>query len=153
MGSSSQEFDKPILISGGLAVDDRGEVSFVNDFNFQGVKRFYMVSNHRAGYVRAWHAHRKEAKYVTAAAGAALVGAVKIDDWENPSPRLHVDRFVLAAKRPAVLFIPAGYANGFMSLTEDLKLIFFSTSTLAESAGDDFRFDSRLWDPWQVDER
>jgi hypothetical protein len=28
------------VLNGGLAVDDRGSVSFVNDFNFEGVKRF-----------------------------------------------------------------------------------------------------------------
>lgn len=144
---------KPFIMPGGLAVDDRGEVGFVNDFTFQGVRRFYTVSNHRAGFVRAWHAHRKEAKYVTAVKGAAVVGAVKIDDWEKPSRDLLVARFVLSAAKPSVLFIPPGYANGFMSLTDDLKLMFFSTSTLEESAGDDFRFDSRLWDPWHVEER
>ena len=32
--------NKPTLIEGGLAVDDRGEVRFVNEFNFEGVKRF-----------------------------------------------------------------------------------------------------------------
>jgi dTDP-4-dehydrorhamnose 3,5-epimerase len=153
MDPSRKGFDKPIIMSGGLSVDDRGEVGFVNDFGFQGVKRFYTVSNHRAGFVRAWHGHRKEGKYVTAIIGAAVVGAVRINDWENPSRELPVDRFVLSARRPSVLFIPPGYANGFMSLTDDLKLMFFSTSTLEESMGDDIRFNSRWWDPWQVVER
>jgi len=126
MESSRILSDKLVLMTGGLSVDDRGDVSFINDFRFQGVKRFYMVSNHRAGYVRAWHAHRREGKYVTAVSGAAVVGAVKIDNWENPSQQLPVDRFVLSAKKPSVLFIPPGYANGFMSLTDDLKLMFFS---------------------------
>jgi dTDP-4-dehydrorhamnose 3,5-epimerase len=145
--------DKPTMTAGGMAIDDRGAVAFVNDFGFAGVKRFYMVSNHRAGFVRAWHAHRHEAKYVMAVSGSAVVGAVRIDNWENPSRDLPVERFVLSAQRPSVLYIPAAYANGFMSLTADLKLIFFSTSTLEESAGDDIRYDSRLWDIWQVVER
>jgi hypothetical protein len=33
------------------------------------------------------------------------------------------------------------------------KLIFFSTSTLEESRGDDVRYDARYWDIWQVIER
>jgi len=142
-----------ILYSGDLAVDDRGEVGFVNDFDFSGVKRFYMVKNHRSGFVRAWHAHQREAKYVAVSEGAALVGAVKIDDWQNPSKDLPVSRFVLSARKPRVLFIPAGYANGFMSLTEDARLIFFSTSTLKDSMGDDIRYDARYWDIWHVEER
>ena len=142
-----------ILYSGDLAVDDRGEVGFVNDFDFAGVKRFYMVKNHRSGFVRAWHAHQREAKYVAVSEGAALVGAVKIDDWQNPSKDLPVSRYVLSARKPRVLFIPAGHANGFMSLTEDARLIFFSTSTLKDSMGDDIRYDARYWDIWHVEER
>lgn len=141
------------LIRGALAADDRGEVAFVNDFDFAGVKRFYMIANHRAGFVRAWHGHRREAKYVTVVQGAMLLACVRIDDWEKPSATLPVERFVLSAKTPAVLFIPAGYANGNMSLTDDAKAMFFSTSSLDESKGDDIRFDARLWDPWQIEER
>lgn len=143
----------PKLIKGGLAVDDRGVVSFVNDFNFQDVKRFYAVENHKQGFIRAWHGHKNEGKYVLLSKGSALVCAVEIDNWENPSKNLEVHRFILSDKNPSILFIPKGYANGFMSLSEDAKLIFFSTSTLEESLGDDFRFESRYWDPWTIEER
>lgn len=153
MSSDAGKATAPYVIEGGLGVDDRGEVGFVNDFHFDGVKRFYMVSNHRAGFVRAWHAHRKEAKYVTAVQGAAIVGAVAIDNWQAPSKEAQVHRYVISADKPSVVFIPSGYANGFMSLTADTKLVFFSTATVEESRGDDVRFDARYWDPWQVVER
>jgi dTDP-4-dehydrorhamnose 3,5-epimerase-like enzyme len=142
-----------MLMLGGLAADDRGELAFVNDFRFEGVKRFYMASNHRQGFIRAWHGHKRESKYVTAVSGAAIVGAVAIDNWDGPSRNLPVERFILSAHRPSVLYIPPGYANGFMSLTPDLKLMFFSTSSLEESQGDDFRYESRYWDIWQILER
>jgi len=141
------------LLEGGLAIDDRGSVAFVNAFDFEGVKRFYVVANHRQGFVRAWHAHRREAKYVTVLTGAAVVAAVHIDDWERPSGGAEVHRFVLSAAKPSVLFIPPGFANGFMSLTEDARLVFFSTSTVEESRDDDVRYDARHWDVWTVEER
>ena len=147
------EENKPVLLQGGVAVDDRGEVGFVNGFEFDDVKRFYTVKNHRQGFVRAWHAHRKEAKYVTVVEGAALIGAVAIDNWEKPSQETEIFRFVLSATKPSVVFIPSGYANGFMSLTEGVRLMFFSTSTLEESQGDDIRYDARYWDIWQIEER
>jgi dTDP-4-dehydrorhamnose 3,5-epimerase-like enzyme len=150
---SSPEIAIPRLMEGGLGVDDRGHVAFVNDFDFAGVKRFYMVCNHRQGFIRAWHAHRKEAKYVTVVQGSALVAAVHIDDWEHPSKDAKVYRFVLSAQRPAVLYVPAGYGNGFMSLTDDARLMFFSTSTVDESRKDDIRYDAHYWDPWQIIER
>ncbi len=141
------------LLNGGLAVDDRGQVGFVNDFDFAGVKRFYTVSNHRKNFVRAWHAHRREAKYVTVLRGAALIGAVAIDNWDHPAKDAKVARYVLSANKPAVLFIPAGFANGFMSLTDDALVVFFSTSSLDESLGDDVRYEARYWDIWQAEER
>jgi len=143
----------PRLYRGALAVDDRGAVGFVNDFDFAGVKRFYTVENHAAGFVRAWHGHRHEAKYVTVVRGAMLLACVEVDDWQQPSPALPIHRFVLSAQAPAVLYVPAGYANGNMSLTADAKAIFFSTASLEESKGDDVRFDARRWDPWTVEER
>lgn len=144
---------EPTLLTGGIAVDDRGSVSFVNDFNFAGVKRFYIVDNHRQGFIRAWHAHRNEAKYVVVVKGSALVAAVEIDDWDKPSKDLKIHRYVLSERAPRVLAIPAGYANGFMSLTDDARLMFLSTSTLEESLNDDVRWESRYWDPWTVEER
>jgi dTDP-4-dehydrorhamnose 3,5-epimerase len=151
--NETRQSARPYVIEGGLSADDRGNVTFVNDFNFSGVKRFYMVSNFQPGFVRAWHAHRREAKYVTVVHGAAVIGAVEIDDWEKPSKNAQVHRFVLSANKPAVLYIPQGFANGFMSLTADTKLVFFSTSTVEESRADDVRYDSRYWDAWQIIER
>lgn len=143
----------PRLLLGDTAVDDRGEVGFVNDFDFSHVKRFYTVTNHGKGFVRAWHAHRREAKYVLVIRGTALVGAVAIDNWDAPSKQGKVWRYVLSAHKPAILYIPPGYANGFMSLTDDAKVIFFSTATTEESSNDDVRFPARYWDIWSVNER
>jgi dTDP-4-dehydrorhamnose 3,5-epimerase len=145
--------EKIEFIQGGLAVDDRGSLKFINDFHLAGYKRFYVVENHKQGFIRAWHGHKHEAKAVVCLQGSAIVAGVKIDNWEKPSTELPVERFVLTSAKPGALLIPAGYANGFMSLTEDTVLMFFSSSTLAESAGDDIRFESRLWDPWKIEER
>ena len=145
--------DKPRLLKGDIIIDDRGEVGFVNEFTFDDIKRCYLVTNHKSNFVRAWHAHKKEGKYVTVVNGAAIIAAVKIDNWENPSKNADVFRYVLSAIKPAVLFIPKGYANGFMSLKKNTKVMFFSTATLEESQDDDIRYDARLWDPWKIVER
>ena len=140
-------------VAGGKAFDDRGSLTFINDLDLSKFKRFYIVENHARGFVRAWHGHKKEAKAVVVVSGSALVAAVKVDNWESPSKDLKVERVVLSAEKPAALLIPAGYANGFMTLTESAKVMFLSTSSLEESAGDDFRFDARLWNPWNIEER
>ena len=144
---------EPIFIDGGLAIDDRGELGFVNGFDMKSIRRFYTVCNHKAQFVRAWHAHRREEKYVTVVNGAAIIAAVCIDNWETPSKDLYIYRYVLSAQKPAVLCIPRGFANGFMSLCENTKVLFFSTAMLEESQGDDIRYDADYWNPWEVVER
>ena len=143
----------PQLIEGGLGIDDRGEVGFVNGFNFENVKRFYSVRNHKLGFIRAWHGHKKETKYVTVIEGSALIAAVEIDHWDKPSKESKVWRYTLSANKPSILYIPAGYANGFMSLTKDAKLIFFSTASLEEAKDDDFRYEANYWNPWPIIQR
>ena len=135
-----------ILIEGGISVDDRGSLRFANDFNFEGVKRFYQVENHRRGFIRAWHGHRNEGKYVWVASGTALIGVVPLDT--NDGDMEKVKKFVLSYKKPNILWIPAGNYNGFMSLEEDTKIMFFSTSTLEESKNDDIRKEYYTWDIW-----
>jgi dTDP-4-dehydrorhamnose 3,5-epimerase len=130
--------EEPILYEGGISIDDRGQLSFINkELN---IKRFYIVTNHKSHFIRAWHAHKKEAKYVTVVQGSAIIGIIEIDDWAFPAQDLEPDRYILSANKPQLLYIPAGYANGFMNLTQDTILQFFSTSTLEESKSDDNRF-------------
>ena len=141
------------LLDGGISVDDRGSVSYVNNFDFINVKRFYLVENHKKGFIRAWHAHKNESKYVLVVEGSALVGTLPIDNWEKPSKNIKVKRYVLSEKSPSILYIPKGYANGFMTLTGKCKVIFFSSSSLSDSMDDDYRFDPYYWNPWDIEQR
>lgn len=144
---------EPIYWEGGLAIDDRGETAFVNGFNFKDVKRFYVISNHCAGFVRAWHGHKKAAKYVYVAQGVALIGAVAIDNFEAPSKEAEAHRYVLSARKPAVLYIPPGYANGAMTLTPDARIMYFATDTIEETKLDDYRYAARYWNIWDIEAR
>ena len=145
--------EEPSLIEGGLAVDDRGRLAFVNSFNPTGIKRFYAIGNHRSGVVRAWHGHKIESKYFFVISGALLVATVRIDDWDKPSADLPLKRFVLSGDKPAIFRVPAGLAHGHMSLTDDTRVLVLSTTTLEESLGDDYRYDARFWDCWHIVER
>jgi len=133
-------------LSGGVFADDRGFLRFVNDFDFSKVKRFYQVENHKKGFIRAWHGHHKEGKYVYVAKGTALVGAVNLETEE-------IEKFTLSAQTPSILYIPPGYANGFKNLETDTIIMFFSTSTMEETKGDDVRFKWDKWNIWEEDFR
>jgi dTDP-4-dehydrorhamnose 3,5-epimerase len=145
---------EPKIINGGIATDDRGSVRFVNEFNFEGVKRFYQIQNHKAGFIRAWHGHHEEGKYVYVAKGTVIIGAVPIDMMIKKNiDQTKIFKTILSSNNPKILFIPAGYANGFKSLEEGTIIQFFSTSTLEESLGDDIRFDYDIVNIWEDDYR
>ena len=144
---------EPKLIPTGASADDRGRVYFANDFDLRECRRMYIVENFATGTVRAWHAHRHERKWVMALTGAALACCVAIDDWDSPAPEASVHRFTLDGEHPALLAIPAGYANGAMALLPQTKLLYLSDASLEQSVGDDIRYPARYWDPWHIAER
>lgn len=138
----------PCMIKGGLAVDDRGILRFVNDWSpsLARVQRFYQVQNHQAGFVRAWHGHVRGSKYVFCSQGAALVLITQLPAIGLPGEDIdleYVHRFVLSSATPGILYIPPNNYNGFKTLTEDTSLMFFTNTTMEEDKTDDLRLD---WD-------
>jgi dTDP-4-dehydrorhamnose 3,5-epimerase-like enzyme len=150
-----QSASEVIRIPGALFADDRGTLRFVNDFSFKEVKRFYQVENFSLATIRAFHGHMKEAKYVYVSSGSIILCAVQLDQAKDPSKTAPVQRMVLSAAKPEVVYIPPKHANGFKALEEHTKLFFFSTSTLEESRGDDYRYPADYWGIhlWQVEDR
>jgi dTDP-4-dehydrorhamnose 3,5-epimerase len=151
---------EPKTTKGGVFGDDRGFIRFINDFDPYELKirRFYQVENHRSGYVRAWHGHFNEGKYVYVAKGTALVAACRMipDIPIVPSDKIELgdpQTVTLSSSVPSVLFIPPGFANGFKTLEEGTVILFYSTSTLEESKTDDIRFAWNKVDVWQEDFR
>lgn len=141
--------EKPRIIEGNLFIDDRGGLSFVNGFDFKGIKRFYVVENHEARFKRAWHGHKNEAKYMFSVCGDFLIGIVPLSGERNNHKK--VVQFWLSSKSPQILYIPPGYFNGFMNIQKESKLMIFSTSTLEESKNDDIRVNWDVWNIWNLE--
>jgi len=151
MTSSHYQFEsEPLLIEGASSVDDRGSLTFMNGFPLPNYKRFYTVANHQQGFIRAWHGHLLESKALFILQGSVLACAVKMTDKVAPDKNQEVTRVVLDSRKPSALYVPKGYANGFMSLSQDALLLILSSTTLEESQGDDYRFPFDYWNPWQV---
>ena len=106
----------PHIIKGGRFTDHRGSIDFVNDFHFEGVKRFYFIENVDTSIIRAWQGHRAEKKFFYAIQGSFLMAWVKIDNWDSPSPNLQAETAILKSSEPGILIIPPGYANGLRAL-------------------------------------
>jgi dTDP-4-dehydrorhamnose 3,5-epimerase-like enzyme len=136
---------KPKTIQGGNFSDHRGTISYVNDFNFKDIERFYTISNTETNPIRAWQGHKLDAKSFYCIAGSFKIHFVKIDNWENPSKNLAIETISVNVSDSKIIHIPAGYANAIESLEKDSKLISFSTLPLSNVSDDDVRFEPNYW--------
>ena len=140
----------PKIIQGGNFSDHRGMISYVNDFKFTDIERFYIISNSEGNPIRAWQEHKIDAKNFYCLTGSFNIHFIKIDNWENPSKELTVETIYVSANDSMIVHIPAGYANAIESLEKDSKLISFSTLPLANVGDDDVRYAS---DYWKINEK
>ncbi|MBU1084657.1 MAG: dTDP-4-dehydrorhamnose 3,5-epimerase family protein [Candidatus Omnitrophota bacterium] len=144
---------RPELVELEFYSDERGYLvpmsnSLSPEMN-SAVKRTYIVGNFGKGVIRGMHFHKKETKIFYIAHGAAKFVGINPD---SPEDDRHV--FVLSDKKPGMVIIPPGYANGWMSLADDTILVALSTSSFEESAKDDKRYDPYQWgDIWSLKAR
>jgi len=137
-----------VQIAGGIRKDERGTLSFVNDFNFYGVKRFYSIFHPETSTIRAWQGHKIEHKYFFVNQGSFVISWVQPDDWIQPSQDLQSAYTILDAEKPFILSIPAGFANGIKATKPNSLLTIYSNLALADSASDIWRFPADQWLDW-----
>lgn len=146
---SKENSSRPKVISGGSFTDHRGDIRFVNDFKFDDVVRFYFIKHPDTHFIRAWQAHKSEAKYFYPISGRFIIAWVKIDDFESPSLDLIPDFHIIDANRSEVLYIPDGYANGLRALDPDSELMIFSNMELKQSIKEKIRYNPKRWFDWE----
>ena len=138
------------FIEGGIFTDYRGQISHVNDLDMQEIKRFYIIHQKDTSIIRAWHAHQYEKKWFYVVKGSFTTAFVKIDNWENPSPKLEPEIFQLTAAESKILLIPEGYANGIKANEPDSTLLVYSDKILSDAVHDSWRYDKDMWMDWNL---
>lgn len=121
-----------MLLKGSIYTDERGSISFVNNFNLTPIVRMYRIEP-KPGVVRAWQGHQKETKWFHVAKGKI---EVKVRELESKDL---VGTYTLRAEKPTVLKIAPGHYNGFKGVEEGSILMVFSNLTLEGSQKDDHR--------------
>ena len=137
---------EPKIIQGGNFSDHRGTISYVNDFSFEDIERFYIISNSDENPIRAWQGHKLDAKNFYCLSGAFKIHFVKVDNWESPAKNLDVQTILVSESDSKIVHIPPGYANAIESLESNSKLISFSTLPLTNVKEDEARYPSDYWD-------
>ena len=139
----------PRIIKGGHFSDHRGDMRFVNDFEFDDIARFYFIKHKDEKFIRAWQGHEFEKKYFYPITGSFIIAWVKIDDFDNPSSTLIPEHHIIEQERSEIVCIPKGYANGLRALEPNSELMIFSDMDLEQSVNERHRYDSHFWFDWQ----
>ncbi|MDE6379468.1 MAG: WxcM-like domain-containing protein [Muribaculaceae bacterium] len=137
------------VIEGEIFRDHRGQISSLNTFYFDGVKRCYMIHHPDVSVIRGWHAHKDERKWFYCVKGRFSVALVKVIDWNNPDPNLSADVFHLTENDSKLVCVPKGYANCLKAYDKDSIMLVLSDKTLDEAVGDSWRYDKDLWVDWE----
>lgn len=140
----------PQLIEGGIFTDDRGTIRFVNDFDLDVVKRFYIIDHPQISVTRAWQGHKLEQKWFYVIRGSFTIMVVQPDDWQTPNHDLPVTTYLLTAEKSQILHLPGGIANGIKASIENSQMIVFSNFTIDQSKNDEFRFSKDYFTNYKV---
>lgn len=140
---------RPEIIHGGNHKDERGTVSFFNEFDLLPVRRFYVIEHPDVIVVRAWQAHKIEQKWFYVIAGSFKIVIVKPEEWLGAFEEINSQEFILRKGDDRILYVPGGFANGFKALEPGSQLMVFSDFPLSRAGSDDFRFDKSLWYDWE----
>lgn len=132
--------EEPNVITGGQFKDNRGRLSFVNDFDMTQVRRFYMIEHDNVEFIRGWRAHKTEQRWFYVSQGCFKIKLVKIDHWIEPNIALDQLEFILNEINSQILHIPKGYASSLQALEENSKLIVFADFGIDNAQNDDYLF-------------
>jgi dTDP-4-dehydrorhamnose 3,5-epimerase-like enzyme len=129
--------------------DDRGFVYCVRDHLFSDmIQRTYIVENYSKGLIRAWHGHKRADTYMHVLNGSVKLAAMNMNDHND------IVTAVLTERKPQLFYIPAGFYNGAVSLTDNTKILVYSTLTFDRVQSDDYRLDWTVNKSiWQVENR
>ena len=156
---------EPQLLNVQSISDDRGLlIPFTDDIDHSLFHRCYYVEDYGLGVIRGLHYHKEEIKIFTMASGAAKFitfklpvaiadrnDTLEIADYARENPA-SIKSWVISNRHHAVLFIPAYYANGWISLEEHSVLIGLSNLRFEKAKNDDLRIDPLVIgeDYWRV---
>ncbi len=119
--------------------DNRGIISYNNDFDATPIKRIYTIENYSTDFIRGWQGHQIEQRWFSCMKGEFEIYVIEIDDFENPSTQLQPKKFVISDQALSYLHVPAGCITAIKSKTEGAKLLVLADYAMGE-INDEYRF-------------
>lgn len=136
------------IIQGEIFQDHRGQISSLNEFHFDGVKRCYVIHHPDRAVVRGWNGHQREKKWFYCIKGSFALGLVEIDNWDSPSANLKAEIYELSDCESKIICVPEGYANCIKAREDGSILLVLSDKSIEEASNDSWKYDSLRWVDW-----
>jgi dTDP-4-dehydrorhamnose 3,5-epimerase-like enzyme len=130
----------PQFLEGKKHQDERGIITYNNDFDASEVKRIYTIENNSTDLIRGWQGHKMEQRWFSAIKGSFKIQILSIAYFEKGLKDLQPYCFVLKADQMDILHVPAGFVSSIQALEEGAKLLVLADYKLGE-VDDEFRFE------------
>ncbi len=128
-----------MLLEGERYEDERGIITYNNDFDASAVKRIYTIENKNTALIRGWQGHRIERRWFAAIQGSFEISVIQIDDFQNPSKDLTVMKHHLTEETLTYLHVPGGCITAIQASEEGSKLLVLADYAIGEIQ-DEYRF-------------
>ncbi|RNA61675.1 sugar epimerase [Chryseobacterium nematophagum] len=120
--------------------DQRGIITYNNEFDTQNIKRIYTIENHNISFIRGWQGHKIEQRWFAAMKGKFEISVIQVDDFDKPSKTLPIQKFMLDDQSLTYLHVPAGCITAIQAEEENSKLLVLADYKLGE-IHDEYRFE------------
>lgn len=128
-----------MIFEGKKHEDERGIITFNNDFDASEIKRIYTIENHSLDFIRGWQGHKIEQRWFAAMKGEFEISVIEIDDFNQTSKDLKISKYQLSDESLTYLHIPSGYITAIQAKKEGSKLLVLADYALGEIQ-DEYRF-------------
>lgn len=128
-----------LQITGSRYQDDRGIITYNNDFDASQIKRIYTIENHSTDFIRGWQGHKVEQRWFACMKGSFEVSVIVVDNFTNPSKDLIIQKYLLTDDVLTYLHIPSGCITAIQAKEEGSKLLVLADYGLGE-INDEYRY-------------
>lgn len=128
-----------LQITGSRHQDERGIITYNNDFDASQIKRIYTIENHSTDFIRGWQGHKIEQRWFACMKGVFEISVIFVDDFENPSRDLTIRKYLLTDDVLTYLHIPSGCITAIQAKADGSKLLVLADYGLGE-INDEYRY-------------
>lgn len=139
MPNSQYPTPNPKYLEGKKHKDERGIITYNNDFEASQIKRIYTIENHSTDFIRGWQGHKIEQRWFACMKGCFEISLIVVDNFTNPSKDLIIQKYLLTDDVLTYLHIPSGCITAIQAKEEGSKLLVLADYRLGE-INDEYRY-------------